>query len=582
MHSTNDYEKITKAIEFFSQNLHEEQFTSYGYPFLHDLLDLKKSALFMLKDLKNKQSPYTLLQRINTDLDVKTIESSKVLKNLAILHGRYLINNFDQYFEKSLLNNTAINLVIPIINESVLYGFIISIDELPYSGNLDYLQVVNIIMNMSFSHIIDQKILKERSSLLRSEVYNLNMLTHLIAEIVAEKDLNKLYDLCIDSIRELTASAYTTVVFYDEIEEKFVTKKSKDIVEQSDLILSYVLNKDNKNDLKNIYNVEKEFGLLESMFVESENFKRVNAKYIIMMIDEELKGFITISKPVNEKEINESILYKINTIAHFILIAIKNASYIEKIERQNKVIESQVNTMKSLNEAISIINTCESLDELIDILIMTLEIQFDIEKCFFLNRWNEEDQLVTNTNDYENLRINTDDLPITFDYDYDRSSIERILNINSEGHNCLIIAPIKIMKLDGEEIIGYLIITQVKEKLEENQLTAIKTISQLISPVIKSFIKVKTIEEDYLVDEEAIFLRRVQEAIDAKKAYHLDFFILYKKINQKPFQMKRNKISDCYTFKNHCFKIVYDQKNVDASWHLIEINTMEELIQYFK
>lgn len=581
MHSTDDYYKVTKAIEFFSQNLHEEQFARYGYPFLHDLLDLEKSALFMLKNFKNEQSPYVLTHRIKTDLDVKVIKNSKILKNLAILHGRYLTHNFDHYFNENLLNDTSINLVIPIINESVLYGFIISIDDMPYSGNLGHLQIVNIIMNMSFSHIIDQKILKERSSLLRSEVYNLNMLTHLIAEIVAEKDLNKLYDLCIDSIRELTASAYTTVVFYDEIAEKFVTKVSKDIVEQNNLVLSYELKEDRTNNFKNIYNVEKDFELLDKIFVNAENFNRINAKYVLMMSDKDLKGFITISKPVNEKEIDESLLYKINTIAHFILIAVKNASYIEEIEKQNAIIESQMITLKNLNDSISIINACESLDELIDVLITTLEVQFDIEKCFFINRWDQENELVTNRDDYVNLKVNVDKLPVKFDYDYDSSSIKKILNVESEEHNCLIVAPIKIMTLDREEIIGHLIITQVKERLEEHQLTAIKTISQLISPVIKSFLKVKTIEEHYLVDEEAIFLKKVEEAIDAKKAYHLDFFILYKKINQKPFQMNSKKISECYTFKNHSFKIIHDKKNIDASWHLLEINSIEELIHYF-
>lgn len=582
MHSTNNYEKVTKAIEFFSQNLHEEQFTSYGYPFFHDLLELKKSALFMLKDLKNVQSSYVLIHSINTDMNVKVIENTKILKNLATLHGRHLTDHFNLYFDKNLLDNTCLNLVIPIINESVLYGFILSVDKLPFSGSLDYLQLASTIMNMSFSHIISQKILKERSSLLRSEVYNLNMLTHLIAEIIAEKDLNKLYDLCIDSIRELTASAYTTVVFYDEVEEKFVTKGSKDIVDQSNLLLSYRLRNNTKNNFKTIYTVEKEYELLKKLFVNAEEFKRINAKYIIMMVDKDLKGFITISSPVNEKAINESILYKINTIAHFVLIAIKNANYIEKIERQNQMIEGQMNTIVSLNEAISIINNCESLDELIDVLLTTLTVQFNIEKCFFIKRWDQENKLVSNTDDYKNLHVSIDKLPVNFDYDYESSSIMKILNINSKEHNCLIVAPIKINQLKAEEIIGYLIITQVKNKLEGHQLTAIKTISQLIGPVIKSFLKVKNIEEYYLVNEEVIFMRKVEEAIDAKNIYHLDFFILYKKINQKPFQSKRKINFDGYVFNNYCFKIVYNKKNIDPSWHLIEINTMDELIQYFK
>jgi len=45
--------------------------------------------------------------------------------------------------------------------------------------------------------------------------------------------------------------------------------------------------------------------------------------------------------------------------------------------------------------------------------------------------------------------------------------------------------------------------------------------------------------------------------------------------------MKRNKASNAYTFKNYSFQITHDKKNIDASWHLIEIDCIEELIQYF-
>lgn len=581
MHSGNDYDKIIKAIDFFSQDLHEEQFSRYGYPFLHDLLNLKKSAFYMVKDFKNEESPFILTHKINSTVGLEIINNSKQLKNLAVFHGRYLDSNFDQYFPKSLLDQVAINLIIPIINKSVLYGFIISEDHLSYEGRRDYLSVINTVINMSFSYIVNHQILEERSTALRSEVYNLNMLTHLIAEIVSEKNLNNLYDLCIDSVRELTASAYTTVVFYDEILGKYATKASRDIIEHENLMLSYELNNKAIEITEKIYDVEVDFEKLDEIFVNAEHFRRINAKYILMMFDDRFQGFITIGKPVNGSKLDESTLYKINTIAQFILIAIKNANYIAKIERQNSLIESQLKTMKNLNEALNIINTCETSDELIDVVMTTLDIQFDVENYFFIKKEVAGTSMLYKKGDYEELIIDLKKLPSNFEYYYNVDLIPKLLNIDSDGHNCLIVAPIRIKESQEIRIYGYLIITKVKEKLEAYQLTAIKTISQLISPVIKSFIKIKSIEKDFLINKEALFLSKVNEALRVKKEYDLNFFIQYKKITENPFQEKREKIPNSYIFKNYCFKIIYDQKSVNEPWHLIEINNIEELIQYF-
>lgn len=581
MHSGTDYDKIIKAIDFFSQELHEEQFSRYGYPFLHDLLNLKKSAFYMVKDFKNVESPYLLTHKINSTIDFEIISNSKQLKNLAVFHGRYLDDNFDQYFPKGLLDQTAINLIIPIINKSVLYGFIISEDHLPYEGRLDYLSVINTVINMSFSYIVNHQILEERSTALRSEVYNLNMLTHLIAEIVSEKNLDNLYDLCIDSVRELTASSYTTLVFYDEILGKYATKASKDIVEQENLMLSYELNNKAVEITEKIYDVTVDFEKLDKIFVNAEQFRRINAKHVLMMFDDRFKGFITIGKPVNGSKLDASVLYKINTIAHFILIAIKNANYIAKIERQNSLIESQLKTMKNLNEALNIINTCETSDELIDVVMTTLDIQFDIENYFFIKKEVLGTSMLFKKGNYEELIIDLKQLPSDFEYYYHVDSIPNVLNIHSNGDNCLIVAPIKIKESEEVTIYGYLIITKVREKLEEYQLTAIKTISQLISPVIKSFIKTEAVEKNYLINEEVLFLSKVKEALHAKKEYNLNFFIQYKKANQKPFQKEKIKMEGIYTFNSYDFSIVYDRKKVNESWHLIEINSMNELIQQF-
>jgi hypothetical protein len=211
----------------------------------------------------------------------------------------------------------------------------------------------------------------------------------------------------------------------------------------------------------------------------------------------------------------------------------------------------------------------------------TLDIQFDIEKCFFAKNENRDITMLFKAGNYEGLKLNPEKLPSTFEYFYNIDSIPSMLNIDSDGHNCLIIAPIKIKDYQEEKIYGYLIITKVKEKLEEYQLTAIKTMSQLISPVIKSFLKTETIEKNYLINEEVLFLSKVKEALHAKKEYNLDFFIQYKKANQKPFQKERIIMEGVYTFDSYDFSIVYDRKKVNKQWQLIEINSIEELLQKF-
>lgn len=57
--------------------------------------------------------------------------------------------------------------------------------------------------------------------------FSINQTTKIL---LAETDIEKLYSLCIDVVRELTSSSVTALILYDSIRNKFIVKGYSDII----------------------------------------------------------------------------------------------------------------------------------------------------------------------------------------------------------------------------------------------------------------------------------------------------------------------------------------------------------------
>lgn len=584
MNSNINFNKIIKTIDFFSQDLHQEQFIKYGLKYLHDLMQLETSYLYLQDNYSNKKSNFKLVNSVNSKREFKTVEFTDKLSRLATLHGRYLTSNFSKYFDDSFFEYSNINLVMPIINKSRLLGFIVSEGEKDFSDNMKYLNAINIILNMSLSKIINNELLTNQSDDLKAEIYNLNLLSHLTAQIISERNLENLYFLCIDSVRELTASAYTTLAFQDEITNNLTIKKSKDIVNSNEFYFDFETYDYNVKDLKHLYSISDDEEELRKIFINYDDFKKIEAEHIILMIDKEIKGFITISKAVNDKKCSPKILFKIKSIAYFIYISIMNAKYIDNIERKNNLIKKQIETLKRLNRSIENINSTESLSELIDVVMTTIKIEFNINKCIFLKKENENFKIMNHFGYKEPIKVNSCNLEKNFYYEFSTNNLDKYL-ITSENHsNCFISAPIVINDIFQDKIIGYIIITEAKDKLQEYQLTAIKAISNLISPVIKSFEKVENLKSKYIRNEKELFINKVKEYLEDKKNIELNFYINYKKLNSIPFKEENYDFikDDFYIFDSHIFSLSYNKLSNDYYDKSFKINSLEELYDEFR
>lgn len=580
MNHNDKINRLLQAIDFFSQDLHKEQFIKYGHHYLHDILDLEASCFFVRKDILNKHSDFVCANAINADVCDFKVKSSRKLSKLATLHGRYLTKDFDKYFDESPITDPSVNLVVPVINHSQLLGFIVSSGSYVFEIDSDYMLAINRVINMSFGRLINKLILKNQSQKLKTEVYNLNMLMHLTGQIISETDLESLLDLGIDSIRELTASTCTTIAYKDPVTEKLHLKKTKDIIRNREFSMAFEMNAIEVSNLNRIYSIEKDFVELSRIFKNPEKLMALDAKYIILMIDNGIEGFISISESVNEKEIDQGILYQINTIAFFILIAMKNAYYISEIRSKNTKINRQLKALNQLNMSMENINASETIEELMLVVGETMEIQFGIRNFALLRSVDDCLKIVKHTYG-DSLTIDFDRLPKRFYYSYQQEEATTYLNVSIECCNCLVIAPIKNIDITGEKILGYIIITEVEDILRQERLKVIESISHSISPVLKSFTKIEDMSKRMIVDNQKAFEHKVLTAIEDQRKYGFEFYIAYKKLSNNPFEKLQVTMSNVYIFNNYMFTILYDDVDKHLYDEIFKVKELGDLYKYF-
>ena len=142
------YEKLSELIMFFNQKFHMEQLLTYGFQFLYEKLELNSAAIY-----KKNGDHFELVSSLEYDDPIKDIESTRVLDRLASMHGGLLTSNFSKYFECDIISKTEMEIVIPIIVRSNLFGFIISngIKSEPITeDDISFIEKATIIINSTF------------------------------------------------------------------------------------------------------------------------------------------------------------------------------------------------------------------------------------------------------------------------------------------------------------------------------------------------------------------------------------------------------------------------------------------------
>lgn len=536
----NHHKKLQEAIDFFSQSLHVEQLMAYGYDLMHRVLELKQSALFLKRDMD-----YVL--QIESEYHIPAF-GEKVTPNhkaLAERFGRVLTRDFDRYFSQELITTFRVALLIPIINKNELVGFIVSsgsqLGELD-SELVDFAFAINQLMNKSYEHASAYSALESKNFELDKRVFNLFFINHSSRLLMSELNVGQLYHLCVDIIRELTASAVTSFFVFDEHEEKLIMRGYKNIIAFDQRYDELSIPQVPVANLKTIYHMEEDYTALQDLFGDLSVLQSLETEHVIFVVKERIIGVITVSKPVNSMPYDKTVLELIVSIANSIYIAMHNAMQFQKIENQRKALDAKVKSIEALNRSIKNIQACQSRDEVIEIVLQTLTYGFGVKRmAVYLQQG--DDLACVGSLGYREVPKLEDLFP-----EKTRSKISLVTTAQAkealdqsalapgfipEDMNCLLLLPIQmdVLTSEGELWFGAVYIDVLAHPIHPEDVLAFETLTNAIAPILYWQLDKANCQTNHTVKAKKRLQDALKKAVFAYEQHQVDYYVYIQKID---------------------------------------------------
>ncbi len=539
------YSGLILAVDYFSQKLNSEQIMNAAFDFVNELLTLENSSLYSLTD-----GSFQLIREKGKSIGVRSIPSNKKINDLAVFHGNILTDRASilRFFDEVIYSNCNVDIVVPIIVDSELDGFILVPEKA--SGEFDQndhiiCEVLMNLCNSAMRNYASYTELKSINTSLDEKIFNLFAINQSSKALLSQLDLDSLYSLSIDVFSELTQSSSTGFVLYDEKSEKYILRSCRFIFESIsslNLILETHENTavDPNRIIIDLANPDDEH-YFNSIFKNGVcTISVLKAQYVILLNKgSHVLGFVTLGTTVTGSGYKKNIFELIESLASSTYIAISNANHFKQVEEQKKVIQNKLDRLISLNTLVKNINSSMNIETLIDITMKTLSISFLAEKCLIAT-YNKEDKIFKVESSYgikdgistiktnrswnrvlkgrTALAMDSGELKKYFDDDV----CDRFGEITGA-----LIAPIYLDRSDVE-ILGVIIVFDFFDSLisdEENVLT-IETISGHIAPLLYNL---DLIEEQKTVlkpDYAEIFKKDLNNEIKQAGEYGLELFII--------------------------------------------------------
>lgn len=590
------HEALLYAIDFFSQGFDIGQIAKHAFDFINEILTLNSTAIFLREDKE-----FILYRSKNYGLESYKIRVSNRLKSIAQFHGNIIKEKFSSFLDDKDIKLFRPKLIIPLIVKDKILGFIISdgkvIGELDRSDYNIALTLMRLI-NKSLENTLYADELKQKNKELDLQVFNLFFVNQTTKTLLAELDIESVYSLCTDIIGEVTCSKITTFALYDEMKGNIAIKSYRDILSFTKSYIEFELI-EKKYDSNNIilsYDRDKE--KIKSIFKNWKDFEKLETEYIILIVKEDIVGFLTISKPVNDREYNKLMFELVESLASIMYISINNANLFKLVNEQKHSIEKKFNILNKLSGIIKSINSSPSIETLCNRVMKTLNIGFGIEKGFVILKENEGYEIAETVGfDTEIKTIDKTHVWESIDsngiiYEFSSMNMEKYFEKNlckNVGEsNCLVISPIEMSNIGLEKehnILGYMVVLKMKKSLESEEIILIDTISGSIAPIIKQLNYNEKIKKEYILNQRELFLKNLEDKMYSKKKYHIDFKIYYKKIIKKLFEdIDTTPYSDLeyYYFDNYLFVLSEYDLNEEDFHGYIELDDFNEISEALK
>lgn len=570
------YQKVSGAIDFFSQILHLEQLTDYGHPFITALLDLHSSSLFMRDSERNA---YILKRSIQDDAIVDQFEECDRFKQVATKIGHVMITGFNRVFSEEFLSQYDMKLFFPLIVQDELIGFIISRECNPITENIDrsYVESIKNLANMAFFIGINSEKRRVVEGVLDRKLYNMMLLHQVNRLLFSELKLEALYQLCVDSVRELTSSSVTSFAIMDSHKKAIVVKAFNDIVTFKNFYGEVKVYSGIKPE-RILYHLETDADELLRYFEDISIFRKMDASYVVLLIGDGIEGFLTIGSPVSGIPFTKDILDLIESLMYSVRIALNNALYLEELHIQKKLIDESYQAMTQLNVTLKTLNSCESLSELSELILKTLEYQSGLTKGF-IALWDSEFKAykVVATNGFE-LDCAVLDLAEEANshlesgifYHFDSSILNRWLPRLPIQAQVTLIAPIAIDGIEGEDnrLFGFIVGIESNRPILMMQMHYMENLALSLAPMLRQMHQEDKISKEKQATPKEQLLKLIKHHDTEREEYFMDYRVLYKKLSLGCMEeLDLTPYSSIKTVQLHqwLIAIVYDEQLFDDS-----------------
>lgn len=545
------YNGLLEAIRFFSNRLTLEQITDAAFDFVNELLTVEKSVMYLFKNNRFELTKKRGIKDFNTHIPITSELSNFVLYVGNVVNGRA---SLEHYFDASTLDALEANVMLPLALENKLYGFFLLSKRISAPFNDNDILVCETLMNL-FNNSLESCNRLERLQIsnreLDEKIFNLFAINQSAKAMLTEHRLDELYGLAVDVFSELTQSAHTGFVLYDNPSEKYVLKAFRNVFDSTaghgeNIALEYnPIFFNHKQILDLAVASDKEY--FENLFSGGDKLiEYLNAQYVVFIFGDSQKilGFVTLGQTVTGNTYKESAFELVDSLASYTYIALSNAILIGKVNDQKKLLQEKLDRMITLNRLSKNINSAIDSEVLIELTLETLKISFGVENALIALYDDETDNFsVSKSTDLSLIDSVIPMVPaleplkqgsIVFE-----AASENLPDVigndfaeNISGNSGVLIIP---MTLERYETIltGAIFIFKINTgnlSDEENTLV-FETIANQMAPLIKGFKDIEKQQDLLKQDMAKVFLINLESQINECKNYDFDMEVIRVKDN---------------------------------------------------
>ncbi|OEH94502.1 GAF domain-containing protein [Bacillus solimangrovi] len=593
------YELMLTAIDFFTQRFHIEQLLSYAFDISNQLYDFKASALFVKEGnhfVLREQKEYTKL--------LYQIESNTKLEELPIYHGSVLTTEIDQYFHKDDILTFDMKFVLPLINDTELLGFILSngIKGREFTQNdLKFSDALMRLINHSLEN--NQRFLdyNKINTELDRKIFDLLVVNQSTKALLSELTLDSLYSIATDVFSEVSGSKVTSFGIYDALTQRVKMTGYRNVNSFNHYYTEFELLQTEYKSSNIVLHIENDQDILKKIFKNYEEFSRLEAKYVILIVKKEIIGVVTISDSITGEPYGKTEIELIESLASTTYIGITNARLFEEITREKENTEKKYGVLSTLNRLVTTITSCKSKEELYELTLQTLQLGYGVKKAFICERESDQMYKVQHSIGVPNIVdkgikfksiIEHEAAADTF-YQFTSPNIDEFIENEYfldgiDDMNCIVFSPISVVShLESggfKNILGYIVVLETKDNLKEEEVLLIDTIAKNISPVIYQMEKVSSNESMNATNDKTEFIAELQEKFEEANLFDMSFNVYIKEIKKSPFEeiviedieLNLSGTDKLYVIDNYLFVISYEDEK-QGSW--IKVESPENLTQ---